>query len=141
MALINKYFRVTEMSPVKILIVDDEAANILLFTKILETQGYNNIVATLEPRKVIALQQQHDFDLVLLDINMPEMNGYEVLEALHNYDECNHTQVIATNGDASSGQIKKALNAGFSAFISKPMRMQEFLTIVDEALQENTCLN
>ncbi len=121
-----------------ILIVDDEAANITLFEKILTMKGYNNIVTTYEPVEVIALQQKHDFDLILLDINMPEMNGYEVLEQLYNCGYFNHTQVIATSGDISPDNIKKALNSGFADYITKPMRIEDVLEIAEKALQKNT---
>ena len=119
----------------KILIVDDEAANILLLSKILQSNGYTNVMTTYEPRDTAVLQKEHDFDLVLLDINMPKLNGYEVLEQLRGLDNFSATKIIATSGDISSKDIKKALEVGFDDYITKPMRMNDILNIVDKALQ------
>ena len=121
----------------KILIVDDEAANILLLNKILSVNGYENIVTTLNPREVLSLQEEHGFDLILLDINMPEMDGYEVLNELRNMDGFSGTKVVATSGDISTRDVKKASEAGFIDYITKPMRMNDLLEIIDKALTPN----
>ena len=125
----------SEQLKANILIVDDEPANVLLFTKILESKGYENITTTLDPCEVILLQQKHEFALILLDINMPEMNGFEVLQQLKDSDSCKNTQVIATSGNIEMNYVEKALDAGFIDYITKPMRMNEILEKVDNALQ------
>ena len=117
-----------------ILIVDDEAANILLLSKILQSNGYTNIMTTEKPRDTVVLQKEHSYDLILLDINMPELNGYEVLEQLRGLDNFSGTKIIATSGDVSPKDIKKALEAGFNDYITKPMRMNDILNIVEKAL-------
>lgn len=121
----------------KILIVDDEAANILLLNKILSANDYKNIVTTLNPREVLSLHEEHDFDLILLDINMPEMDGYEVLDELRNMGGFSDTKVVATSGDISPRDIKKASEAGFVGYITKPMRMNDLLEIINKALMTN----
>jgi len=118
----------------RILVVDDEPANISLFEKILETEGYTNIITTLDPVNVMSLHLEHDFNLILLDINMPEMDGYEVLKQLQDSDNFNDTKVVATSADVSPSNIKKALDSGFTDYITKPMRIQTTLEIVDKAL-------
>ncbi len=75
---------------------------------------------------------------ILLDINMPEMNGYEVLKQLQNMDNFNSTQVVAISADTSPSDVKKGLEAGFSSYITKPMRMQALYEIVDNIFQVNT---
>ena len=118
-----------------ILIVDDERANIVLLTKILELRGYKNIETTLDPTEAYPLQQKHEFALILLDINMPEMDGFEVLKQLQDSGHCENTRIIATSGNIEKGYIQEALNAGFSDYITKPMPMNEILDIVSKALK------
>ena len=119
-----------------ILIVDDEPANILLLSKILGSNGYTNVMTTDKPTDTVTLQQEHDFSLVLLDINMPELSGYEVLEQLRGLDNFSNTKIIATSGDVSPKDIKTALAAGFDDYITKPMRMNDLLAVVEKALQD-----
>jgi len=113
-----------------ILIVDDEPANILLLSKILQSDGYTNVMTTDKPTDTITLQQKHNFSLVLLDINMPELSGYEVLEQLRGLDNFSTTKIIATSGDTSPKDIKNALDAGFDDYITKPMRMNDILDVI-----------
>ena len=118
-----------------ILIVDDEPANILLLSKILESNGYTNVMTTDAPRDTAVLQNEHNYALVLLDINMPEINGYEVLEQLRELDNFSGTKVVATSGDISPKDINKALEAGFNDYITKPMKMKDILKVVEKVLQ------
>lgn len=124
-----------------ILIVDDEPANTLLLKKILATKGYTNVMTTLDPTEVISLQLEHKFDLILLDINMPEMNGYEVIEQLRKTENLDDTQVIATSADISLRDPQKRTEAGFTGYITKPMKMQDLLKIVEKALQKDVEIN
>lgn len=121
----------------KILIVDDESANILLLNKMLAFDGYKNIITTLDPKEVLLLHKENGFDMILLDINMPEMDGYAVLEQLRNMDDFSTTAVVAISGDTSPSDIKKALEAGFVNYITKPMKMNELLEMIDKALMAN----
>jgi CheY-like chemotaxis protein len=133
----------TELDKTKqnILIVDDEPANTLLLKKILATRGYINVMTTLDPTEVIPLHLEHDFELILLDINMPKMNGYEVLEQLRNTDNFDYTQVVATSADISIRDPATRLNSGFSDYITKPMKIKVILEIVEKALQKNLRVN
>jgi len=125
----------SEQLKAKILIVDDEPANILLFSRILEAKGYESISTTLDPCEASSLQQKYEFDLILLDINMPEMNGFEVLKQLGDSNCLNNTKVVATSGNIEPEYVKKALDAGFFDYITKPMRMNDFLEKVHSILQ------
>ena len=68
---------------------------------------------------------------------MPDMDGYAVLDKLRNMDGFSATVVVATSGDTSPRDIKKALAAGFVDYITKPMRMNALLEIIDETLRVN----
>jgi len=63
-----------------ILLVDDEIANTKLLARILQSAGYQNILITQDPQQTLPLIQEHHCDLLLLDINMPKMNGYQVMD-------------------------------------------------------------
>ncbi len=120
----------------KILLVDDESANILLLTKMLSIKGYDNVISTVDSRDVISLHQKHGFDLILLDINMPEMDGYEVISKLKNLDDFNSFHVVAISGDIDPCVIQKGLDSGFTAYLTKPMRIQTLMEVTDKALQQ-----
>ena len=70
-----------------ILIVDDQEPNINLLTQMLNEVGYSNITSTMNPQGVCALHRKHAYDLILLDLQMPEMDGFQVMECL----KTNHT--------------------------------------------------
>lgn len=121
----------------KILLVDDQSANILLLTKMLSTKGYDNVVSTDDPGEVVALYHEHGFDLILLDINMPIMDGYQVLAELNKIENFKGTQVIAITGDIYPEDIKKGKDAGFTEYLTKPMRIQDLIEVADKALQQD----
>lgn len=120
---------------IKILLVDDEPGNIMLLTKMLSVKGYNNIISTLDPKEVLSIFQENIFDLVLIDINMPEMNGYEVLEQLRQTDRFNGAQVVAVSGDIYAEDIKKALDSGFTDYLAKPMSMKTLFEMMDGVIE------
>lgn len=125
-----------EQTKLKILLVDDEPANILLLTKMLSIKGYDNVISTVDSRDVISLHQKHNFDLILLDINMPEMDGYEVINELKNIDGFSNINVVAISGDIEPCDIQKGLDSGFTAYLTKPMRIQTLMEVTDKALQQ-----
>ena len=66
----------------RILIVDDQAANVKLLTRLLQEAGYTQVNATQQPTEVCALHRRNDYDLILLDLQMPGMDGFAVMEGL-----------------------------------------------------------
>ena len=70
----------------KILIVDDQPANVTLIEKMLDIDGYNNVISTTDPTQVEAIYLEQNSDLVLLDLNMPVMDGYQVLAKIREVD-------------------------------------------------------
>ena len=109
-----------------ILIVDDQEPNINLLTQMLNEAGYSNITSTMNPQEVCALHRKHCYDLILLDLQMPEMDGFQVMECL----KTNHTDaylpvIVLT---AQPGHKLRALQAGAKDFISKPFDLIEIST-------------
>lgn len=128
----------SKTADVNILIIDDEDSNILMLTKMLEIHGYNNVVTSTSPLDTIELYKKNKFDLVILDINMPVMSGYDVLLQLQSLPEFLNTQVIASSGDVNKNDINKALDAGFNGYLTKPMRMEDILEVVNKALNKES---
>ena len=109
-----------------ILIVDDQEANINLLTQLLNVEGYTNVSSTLEPQEVCALHRKHMYDLILLDLQMPDMDGFQVMEGLKtNHAEAYLPVIVLT---AQPGHKLRALQAGARDFISKPFDILEIKT-------------
>ena len=117
----------------RILIVDDQESNISLLTQLLEAAGYSNITATMNPAEVCALHRAHDYDLILLDLQMPDMDGFQVMEALKtNATEAYLPVLVIT---AQPGHKLRALAAGAKDFVSKPFDLVEVKTRIHNMLE------
>ena len=117
----------------RILIVDDQESNISLLTQLLEAAGYSNITATMNPAEVCALHRAHDYDLILLDLQMPDMDGFQVMEALKtNATEAYMPVLVIT---AQPGHKLRALAAGAKDFVSKPFDLVEVKTRIHNMLE------
>ena len=122
------------MKTARILIVDDEPANLKLLERLLNAHGYRNIDPVNDSRDVIAHYQVLRPDLILLDINMPGMNGYELLKALRADGNLKDIPVIALTANAMPRDAERGLKAGFSAYLTKPLNVAEFFGTVDRYL-------
>ena len=109
-----------------ILIVDDQEPNIGLLTQLLNETGYNNVTSTMKPQEVCALHRKHCYDLILLDLQMPDMDGFQVMEGLKTNHADAYLPVIVLT--AQPGHKLRALKAGAKDFISKPFDLTEIKT-------------
>lgn len=116
-----------------ILIVDDRPANVQLLDQLLRDTGYTNITATLDPTAVCGLHAAHHFDLILLDLNMPVMDGFEVMEQLKAVGTDPYLSVIVLT--AEPRHKLKALQTGAKDFISKPFDLLEVKTRISNMLE------
>ena len=123
----------TEILAARILIVDDLLANISLFSQLLTQTGYTNISTTQDPKKVVALHEAHCYDLILLDLVMPEMSGFAVLEALKKRSTDHYLPVIVLT--AEPAHKLQALQAGARDFVSKPFELLEVTTRIHNMLE------
>ncbi len=117
----------------KLLIVDDQVANVLLLERLLTSAGYTNITSTQNPTEVMELHRQHKYDLILLDLNMPEMDGFEVIERLKAEELDGIPPVLVIT--AQPNEKLRALKAGALDFVSKPFDIAEVLARVQNLLQ------
>jgi PAS domain S-box-containing protein len=112
-----------EILAASILIVDDQPTNVALLEQLLGDAGYSNVTSTMRPQEVCALHQKNNYDVILLDLQMPEMDGFQVMEALkHNTTDSYLPVVVLT---AQPGHKLRALQCGAKDFISKPFDLAE----------------
>ena len=107
----------------KILIVDDQEANVLLLARMLGNAGYASIVSTTDPRQVCELYRRNRFDLVLLDLQMPGLDGFQVMEGLKEIETDGYLPVLVLT--AQPEHKLRALQAGAKDFLSKPFDLAE----------------
>jgi PAS domain S-box-containing protein len=117
----------------RILIVDDQPANIALLEQTLQQAGYTHVTSTLNPLEVCALHRRNDYDLILLDLQMPGMDGFQVIEALKTNEKDAYLPVLVVT--AQPGHKLRALQAGAKDFISKPFDLLEATTRVHNMLE------
>lgn len=116
-----------------ILIVDDQEANVTLLEMLLSEAGYTNISATTDSQQVCALHRKHSYDLILLDLQLPVMDGFQVMEALKTNPDDPYLPVIVLT--AQPGHKLRALLAGAKDFISKPFDLLEVKTRIRNVLE------
>jgi putative two-component system response regulator len=120
----------------KIFIVDDELANCQLLELILSRAGYKNLSVTTDSRRVASMLMDDDPDLVLLDLHMPHLDGYEVLELLRGLvPQGTFLPVIVLTADVTLQAKHRALSSGAHDFLSKPFDNAEVLLRVENALR------
>ena len=117
----------------KILIVDDQAVNIILLENMLHGAGYDSITSTMDPREVCDLHRKHHYDLILLDLRMPGMDGFQVIENLKEIEADGYLPVLVIT--AQPGHKLRALQAGAKDFIGKPYELNEVLARVHNMLE------
>src|SRR2546421_856015 len=123
----------SEILKARILIVDDQPANVRLLERMLGDAGYQSITSTLEPRTVRELHEKNRYDLILLDLQMPGMDGFQVMEGLQPIETAGYLPVLVIT--AQPDHKLRALRAGAKDFISKPFDVAEVLTRVHNMLE------
>ncbi len=107
----------------KILVVDDSPDNIELMEEILKEEGYTDVSSTMLPEQVCPLHREHNYDLILLDLQMPGLNGFQVMKGLKEIEQGGYLPVLALTAQPSFKIA--ALEAGARDFISKPFDLLE----------------
>ena len=122
-----------EILAARILIVDDQEANVRLLERFLDEAGYSAVASTMDPLQACDLHRRHDYDLILLDLQMPVMNGFEVMAALSASAGDSYLPVIVLT--AQPGHKLQALQDGAKDFISKPFDLLEVKTRIRNMLE------
>lgn len=117
----------------KILIVEDNDLNMKLFHDLLEVHGYET-VQTKDGREVLQLAKEHRPDLILMDIQLPEVSGLEVTRWIKEDEELRSIPVIAVTAFAMKGDEEKIRSGGCEAYIAKPISIASFLQTIEKVL-------
>lgn len=123
----------TDILHASILIVDDQEANVLLLERMLRGAGYHAVSSTRDPSKVFELHLLHRYDLILLDLQMPGMDGFQVMENLKALEQGGYLPVLVIT--AQPAHKLRALEAGARDFVSKPFDLAEVLARVHNLLE------
>ncbi len=123
----------TDFLNARILIVDDKAANVRLLELMLADAGYTDVSSTMNPLEVCELHRAHGYDLILLDLMMPGMDGFEILEGLKAIETDSYVSVLVIT--AQPGHKLRALQAGAKDFVSKPFDLVEVKTRIHNMLE------
>ena len=119
-----------------ILIVDDEPVNVRLLERILQQAGYTNLVRSLDPTMVAALYAEHQPDLILLDLHMPRMDGFAVMEHLApRIPEGTYLPILVLTADVTQQAKERALAGGAKDFLTKPFDATEVVLRIENLLE------
>ncbi|MEO6325614.1 MAG: response regulator, partial [Thermoanaerobaculia bacterium] len=114
----------------KVLIVDDDMRNIFALTSVLERQNMDVLSAETGREAIATLQTTPGIDIVLMDIMMPDMDGYETMRAIRNLEQFKSLPIIAVTAKAMKGDREKTLEAGAWDYLSKPVDSDQMLSVL-----------
>ncbi len=116
-----------------VLIVEDNELNMKLFTDLLDAHGYDTI-QTKDGMEALVLARDHRPDLILMDIQLPEVSGLEITKWIKEDDDLKSIPVVAVTAFAMKGDEEKIREGGCEAYIAKPISLQQFLDTVKRFL-------
>jgi len=119
------------MADNKVLIVDDDNRNIFALTAVLKARGYQCISATGAEEGLEILTNDGDIVVVLMDMMMPGLDGYEAMARMRNSPELKDVPVIAVTAQAMLGDKERCLKAGAAGYISKPIDVDELIRMLN----------
>jgi signal transduction histidine kinase/DNA-binding response OmpR family regulator len=119
-----------------ILLAEDNEVNRRVATRLLELEGHHITSAT-DGRKAVEMSQQHAFDLILMDVQMPEMDGFQATDAIRVWEKSRnrHVPIVAMTANAMKGDRELCLAAGMDGYVSKPINMVELRRQINVVLQ------
>lgn len=119
----------------KILIIDDNTANVLLLSKMLKIAGYINIKTLTDSREVLNEFSEYAPDLILLDFRMPFMDGLEVIRALNSEKNHRNIPIIMISAENDKEYYEKAMAQGAADFITKPFNYNDIISKIEKVLE------
>ena len=115
-----------------ILYVEDNLSNLTLIEQVLAELSHIRLLTAMQGELGLDLARRHSPDLILLDLHLPDIPGWEVLSRLQRYDSTREIPVIIISADATSRQIERLMTAGARAYLTKPLDIQQFLQVISE---------
>jgi CheY-like chemotaxis protein len=113
-----------------ILYVEDNLSNLTLIEQMLAEQPHIQLITAMQGHLGIELARRHSPDMILLDLHLPDLPGWDVLTRLQRDKATCHIPVVIISADATSRQIKRLMNAGAHAYLTKPLDMLEFSRVI-----------
>jgi CheY-like chemotaxis protein len=111
-----------------VLLVDDDARNIFALSSVLERRGMKVLTANNGSEAVAMVESEPDIAIVLMDIMMPGMDGYETIEAIRLHPQFRRLPIVALTAKAMKGDREKCLEAGASDYLAKPVNTEQLLS-------------
>jgi CheY-like chemotaxis protein len=123
-----------ELESKKVLIVDDDIRNIFALTSVLEQHGMEVLYAENGKDGIKVLETTPGIDIVLMDVMMPEMDGYDTMRLIRQIDQYKNLPMIAITAKAMKGDREKCIEAGASDYMSKPVNIEQLLSLLRVSL-------
>jgi CheY-like chemotaxis protein len=118
-----------------VLYIEDNPSNLRLIERVLARRPQLKLLTTMQGSLGIDLAREHHPDLILLDLNLPDIPGHDVMRRLQETPATSTIPVVVLTADATKGEAERLLQAGARAYITKPINVQEVLDVLDETLQ------
>lgn len=118
----------------EILIIDDDSRNIFALTAVLKAKKYQCLSALSAVKGLELLEENKNIGAVLMDMMMPEMDGYEAIGKMKNDTALKNIPVIALTAQAMTGDREKCMEAGADGYISKPVNVEELLVLLNKLI-------
>ena len=125
-----------EKRKLRVMLVEDNLVNQVLASRLLERQGHHVTVVG-DGRKALNILIHEKFDLAIMDVQMPEMDGFEATAAIREAEQYTggRLPIIAMTAHAMKGDRERCLSAGMDGYVSKPIHVQELLAVMDDVLK------
>lgn len=119
----------------KVLIIDDDSRNIFALKAVLKARGYLCLSASGAQEGIALLGRDKGIGVVLMDMMMPDMDGYEAIAKINEHPDLKNIPVIAVTAQAMLGDRERCINAGAAGYVSKPINVEELTRLLTEHLQ------
>jgi len=129
---LDRHEQINEADKRTVLYIEDNPSNLTLIEQILETEPHIELMTAMQGKVGLDLARQHSPDLILLDLHLPDVPGWEVLAQLQADEATRSIPIIVISADATAGQIKRLLAAGARAYLTKPVDVAEFCRVLDK---------
>ncbi|MGH7936055.1 MAG: ATP-binding protein, partial [Chthoniobacterales bacterium] len=116
-----------------ILYIEDNRSNVMLVEEILADRPEVELIVALNGESGLALARQHALDLILLDLHLPDLSGFDVLTELKSDEVMRRIPVVVVSADVTTRQIDRLKGAGAHAYLTKPLDVEKFLDVIEEA--------
>lgn len=128
----------TPINKKQILYIEDNPANLHLVQKLIDNESNLELISSTKGEEGVIIAENAHPDLILVDLNLPGMDGYQVLDQLRNVDELKDRPVIAVSANAMPQEIEKGMAAGFDGYLTKPIIVRDFLDLIRKHLYRHS---